>query len=123
MTRNLVQPLFNMGPIRSLKKTMTPFSLLSLGFKGFSLSMPPAQNTLYKKPLDSMEENINLAQWKIYYYSNEIKHLGGVNKENPLNPKDNRENGIMVSFRDRIGPILTNGIWSNHCLIWDQFDP
>ena len=24
---------------------------------------------------------------------------GGVDKENPLNPKDNRENGVMVFFR------------------------
>ena len=34
---------------------------------------------------------------------------GGIDKENPLNPKDNRENGVMVFFRDRIGPILNNG--------------
>lgn len=34
---------------------------------------------------------------------------GGVDKENPLNPKDNRENGVMVFFRDKIGPVLNNG--------------
>ena len=34
---------------------------------------------------------------------------GGIDKENPLNPKDNRENGVMVFFRDRLGPILNNG--------------
>ena len=33
---------------------------------------------------------------------------GGIDKENPLNPKDNRENGMMVFFRDRFGPILNN---------------
>ncbi len=33
---------------------------------------------------------------------------GGVNKDDPLNPKDNRENGIMVFFRDVVGPILNN---------------
>ena len=33
---------------------------------------------------------------------------GGIDKENPLNPKDNRENGVMVFFRDRFGPILNN---------------
>ena len=26
-----------------------------------------------------------------------------------MNPKDNRENGIMVFFRDKLGPILNNG--------------
>ena len=77
MTKNLVQPLFNMGPIRSLKKTMTPFSLLSLGFKGFSLSMPPAQNTLYKKPLDSMEmeENITIQSMRILVTLHESKTI------------------------------------------------
>jgi len=34
---------------------------------------------------------------------------GGIDKENPLNPKDNRENGVMVFFRDQIGPILNKG--------------
>lgn len=34
---------------------------------------------------------------------------GGIDKENPLNPKDNRENGVMVFFRDRFGPVLNNG--------------
>ena len=33
---------------------------------------------------------------------------GGIDKENPLNPKDNRENDVMVFFRDRIGPVLNN---------------
>ena len=36
---------------------------------------------------------------------------GGIDKENPLNPKDNRENGVMVFFRDRWGPVLNSG-WS-----------
>ena len=35
---------------------------------------------------------------------------GGVDKENPLNPKDNRENGVMAFFRDGVGPIL-NKAW------------
>ena len=34
---------------------------------------------------------------------------GGIDKENPLNPKDNRENGVMVFFRDKFGPVLNNG--------------
>ena len=41
---------------------------------------------------------------------------GGVDKENPLNPKDNRENGVMVFFRDSLGPIL-NKAWFKAIII------
>ena len=31
---------------------------------------------------------------------------GGINKEDPWNPKDNKENGLMVFFRDVVGTWL-----------------
>ena len=31
---------------------------------------------------------------------------GGINKEDPLNPLDNKENGLMVFFRDHVAAAL-----------------
>ena len=50
---------------------------------------------------------VSLAESRGFLYN--VFCAGGIDKENPLNPKDNRENGIMVFFRDKLGPILNNG--------------
>jgi len=44
---------------------------------------------------------------KGFFYS--IFCSGGINEDDPFNPKDNKENGMMVFFRDVIGTWLNKG--------------